>query len=54
MTLLQGWTLGFCPLNAIERSVSDLIDARTSNPVERTEAVVTAEDAIAMLDPKTS
>ena len=52
MTLLQGWTLGFCPLNAIERSVSDLIDARTSNAVERTEAVVTAEDAIAMLDPE--
>ena len=52
MTLLQGWTLGFCPLNAIERSVSDLIDARTSNPVERTEAVVTAEDAIAMLEPE--
>jgi hypothetical protein len=52
MTLLQGWTLGFCPLNAIERSVSDLIDARASNVVERTEAVVTAEDAIAMLEPE--
>ncbi len=52
MTLLQGWTLGFCPLNAIERSVSDLIDARASNAVERTEAVVTAEDAIAMLEPE--
>ena len=33
MALLRGWTLGFCPLNAIERSVSDLIDARGSSPV---------------------
>ena len=51
MSLLRGWTLGFCPLNAIERSLSDLIDQRTSNPVHRTAAVVTAQDAIAMLDP---
>src|SRR6478752_7642121 len=47
MTLLQGWTEGFCPLNAIERSLSDLIDARQSRPVQRTTAVVTAEDAMA-------
>ena len=51
MTLLRGWALGFCPLNSIERSVSDLIDARESNEVQRTAAVVTAEDAIAMLEP---
>ena len=51
MALLRGWSLGFCPLNAIERSVSDLIDARASNTVQRTKAVVTAEDAIAMLEP---
>ena len=49
--LLQNWALGFCPLNSIERSISDLIDARGSNDVERTSAVVTAEDAIAMLEP---
>ena len=49
--LLRDWALGFCPLNAIERSVSDLIDARESNTVQRTAAVVTAEDAIAMLEP---
>ena len=49
MALLNNWTLGFCPLNAIERSISDLIDARGSGVVERTAAVVTAEDAIAML-----
>jgi len=51
MELLKNWTLGFCPLNSIERSISDLIDARGSNAVERSAAVVTAEDAIAMLEP---
>jgi 2-polyprenyl-6-methoxyphenol hydroxylase-like FAD-dependent oxidoreductase len=51
MTLLDNWALGFCPLNSIERSISDLIDTRGSSAVERTAAVVTAEDAIAMLDP---
>ena len=51
MELLRGWTLGFCPLNAIERSLSDLIDGRQSHPVQRTAAVVTAQDAMAMLQP---
>jgi hypothetical protein len=51
MALLRGWTLGFCPLNSIERAISDLIDARESNDVQRTAAVVTAEDAMAMLEP---
>jgi hypothetical protein len=51
MTLLRDWTLGFCPLKSIEGSISDLIDARVSNGVQRTAAVVTAEDAIAMLEP---
>ena len=50
-TLLRGWALGFCPLNAIEHSLSDLIDARTSNAVQRTAAVVSAKDAVAMLEP---
>jgi len=48
--LLQGWALGFCPLNSIERSLSELIDAR-GHGVERTAAVVTADEAIAMLEP---
>jgi 2-polyprenyl-6-methoxyphenol hydroxylase-like FAD-dependent oxidoreductase len=48
--LLKGWALGFCPLNSIERSLSDLIDAR-GHSVERTAAVVTAEEALSMLDP---
>ena len=46
MGLLRGWTLGFCPLNDIERSLSDLIDARQARPVQRTTAVVTAQDAM--------
>jgi len=49
--LLKNWALGFCPLNSIERSISDLIDTRGLNGVERTAAVVTAEDAMAMLEP---
>lgn len=48
--LLAGWALGFCPLNTIERSLSDLIDAR-GHSVERTAGVVTAEEALAMLEP---
>ena len=51
LSLLNDWALGFCPLNSIERSLSDLIDARGSNAVERTTAVVTAEDAMSMLEP---
>ncbi|HSA55758.1 MAG TPA: hypothetical protein VLE53_08635 [Gemmatimonadaceae bacterium] len=51
MALLRGWAQGFCPLNTIERSLSDLIDARHSQPVRRTTAVVTAQDAMAMLEP---
>ena len=51
MTLLQQWTIGFCPLNTIERSLSDLIDARKSNAVQRTAAIVTAEEAMTMLMP---
>jgi hypothetical protein len=43
--------IGFCSLNSIERAVSDLIDARVSNGVQRTAAVVTVEDAVAMLEP---
>jgi 2-polyprenyl-6-methoxyphenol hydroxylase-like FAD-dependent oxidoreductase len=50
--LLKSWSVGFCPLNSIEQSLSDLIDARGLDCVERTAAVVTAEDAIAMLQPR--
>jgi len=58
MALLRDWSLGFCPLNSIERSISDLIDSRVSNAgqrvaaVQRTAAVVSADDAMAMLEPE--
>lgn len=51
MALLRGWTQGFCPLNTIERSVSDLVDSRRSHPVQRSMMAVTAQDAMAMLEP---
>ena len=51
MALLRGWALGFCPLNAIEHSLSELIDAPRSNPVQRTAAVVSAQDALSMPEP---
>jgi 2-polyprenyl-6-methoxyphenol hydroxylase-like FAD-dependent oxidoreductase len=50
-TLLRDWARGFCPLNSIERSISELIDTPGRNGVERTEAVMTPEDAKAMLEP---
>src|SRR5215813_11268962 len=49
--LLQNWTVGFCRLNSIEHSLSELIDARGSNGVERVPEVVSVEDAKAMLEP---
>jgi 2-polyprenyl-6-methoxyphenol hydroxylase-like FAD-dependent oxidoreductase len=51
MELLRGWSLGFVPLNHIERSLSDLIDAREAPPVQRTAGVVTAPDMMATLQP---
>jgi 2-polyprenyl-6-methoxyphenol hydroxylase-like FAD-dependent oxidoreductase len=51
MGLLRRLTLGFCPLNDIERSLSDLIDARQAHPVQRTTTVVTVQDAMTMLQP---
>jgi 2-polyprenyl-6-methoxyphenol hydroxylase-like FAD-dependent oxidoreductase len=49
--LLRDWTVGFCPLNSIEQAMSDLIDARSGGDVQRAAAVVTAEEATAMLEP---
>jgi 2-polyprenyl-6-methoxyphenol hydroxylase-like FAD-dependent oxidoreductase len=51
MALLHGWTQGFCPLNAIERSLSNLIDTRASESVQRMATALTARGAIAMLEP---
>ncbi len=50
-TLLHAWALGFVPLNTIERSLSELIDSRRPQRVQRAAAVVTVEDAMTMLDP---
>jgi len=52
MDLLREWAQGFCPLNAIERSVSDLIDDRDTSSIERRTAVVTTEEAIGLLEPE--
>jgi 2-polyprenyl-6-methoxyphenol hydroxylase-like FAD-dependent oxidoreductase len=51
MALLRTWASGFCPLNRIERGLSDLIDARHTRPVQRTAAAVTAKEAIGFLTP---
>jgi hypothetical protein len=51
MGLLREWTVGFCPLNVIERSLSALIDARPAHPVQRTAGPVTAQDLMAMVQP---
>jgi hypothetical protein len=51
-SLLREWTRGFCPLNTIERALSDLIDTRGLNPVQRIADVLTAQDAMAMLKPR--
>jgi 2-polyprenyl-6-methoxyphenol hydroxylase-like FAD-dependent oxidoreductase len=50
MTLLRGWARGFVALNSIERSLSDLIDARGHN-VERIATTLTAQDVMAMVEP---
>lgn len=51
MELLQGWIQGFCPLNVIERSLSDLIDARGLESVQRIAANVSEADVVALLEP---
>src|SRR5262249_36882274 len=49
--LLRKWSVGFCPLNSIEQSISDLIDSRPAHGVERSAVVMTAEDAMALVEP---
>lgn len=50
MSLLREWTAGFCPLSTIEHSLSRLIDARVSRPVERIAGALTVEDAMTMVE----
>jgi 2-polyprenyl-6-methoxyphenol hydroxylase-like FAD-dependent oxidoreductase len=49
MSLIRGWTEGFCPLNTIEQALSDLIDTRGSDRVERIATNINTEQAMAML-----
>jgi 2-polyprenyl-6-methoxyphenol hydroxylase-like FAD-dependent oxidoreductase len=49
--LLLEWTRGFVPLNTIERSLSELIEARGTGTVERLAGDITADQAVAMLEP---
>src|SRR3954447_13817504 len=49
--LLRRFAQGFVQLNSIEHSVSDLIDAREAHPVQRIAGALTAQDAIAMVEP---
>ena len=51
MTLLRQWVQGFCPLNTIEQTLSQLIAERASKGVERIAAVMKAEEAMAILEP---
>lgn len=51
MSLLRELALGFCPLNAIESSLSHLIDEREPNAVQRIATVLTTQDVMAMLEP---
>jgi len=51
MSLIREWVQGFCPLNSIEQALSNLINNRGLNTVERIMTNMTAEQAIAMLGP---
>ena len=49
MSLIHEWVQGFCPLNSIEEKLSNLIDNRGINGVERIETNITAQQVMAML-----
>jgi 2-polyprenyl-6-methoxyphenol hydroxylase-like FAD-dependent oxidoreductase len=49
--LIEGWTVGFVPLNTIEEALSELIGSRGTGTVERVEMTVEAEKALAELGP---
>ena len=50
-SLLREWTRGFVPLNTIERSLSDLIDAGAGGAVERIDGDVSSDEALSMGEP---
>jgi hypothetical protein len=49
--LLENWTHGFCRLNEIEASLSDLISAPGPSPVERVPAELTTDQVMEMVGP---
>ena len=49
--LLLEWTRGFVPLNTIEHTLSELVDGRGFGAVERVALGLTADEALAMLEP---
>ena len=49
LALLEKWNQGFCPLNEIERALSDLITEKGKSSVERIERTLTADQAMGML-----
>jgi 2-polyprenyl-6-methoxyphenol hydroxylase-like FAD-dependent oxidoreductase len=51
MGLLREWAAGFCPLNEIEHALSNLIDERETDSVERIIGEVSADEVISMLEP---
>lgn len=51
MSLIREWEQGFCPLNSMEEALSNLIDHRGVNPVERIATNMTSEQVITMLEP---
>jgi hypothetical protein len=51
MSLIRTWVQGFCPLNAIEQALSNLINEHGSKNVERIENNMAEQEAIAMLRP---
>jgi hypothetical protein len=49
--LLKSWTDGFCRLNEIESSLSDLLESPGASPVERIQKVLSAELLMDMVEP---
>jgi len=47
--LLEAWTVGFVPLKTIEASLLELIETRGTGDVERIDAALDADGALALL-----
>ena len=51
MSLLQQWTIGFSALNEIENSLSNLIESRDFNPVERSNSRISVQEIMETVEP---